>query len=351
MSYVGAVLPVAAPFSGGALAGAKGSRRQIAYGQSALLALAALAIAVASSAAFAQQWPVKPVRLIVPFPPGGGADFIGRVVSPPLTTVIGHSVVVENRTGAAGTIGYEAGAKAVPDGYTFTIVSTSYSVNPSLYKLAFDPVKDIQPVIALCQGPYIVAVHPSLPVQNMRQLIALAKAKPGALNYASSGQGGNVHLVMELFMYMTGTRMTHVPYKGTGPALIDTVSGQTSLIFGSTSGTLPLVRSGRLRGLAVTTAQRSQAAPEFPTVAESGVPGFDVFDWQGMIGPRGLPKAIVDRLNSELNKILRSKEMADRLEAGGVEASGGTPEEFSAFVAKQIELWRKVVTQAGVKLE
>jgi tripartite-type tricarboxylate transporter receptor subunit TctC len=196
-----------------------------------------------------------------------------------------------------------------------------------------------------------VAVHPSLPVQNMRQLIALAKAKPGALNYASSGQGGNVHLVMELFMYMTGTRMTHVPYKGTGPALIDTVSGQTSLIFGSTSGTLPLVRSGRLRGLAVTNAQRSQAAPEFPTVADSGVPGFDVFDWQGMIGPRGLPKAIVDRLNSELNKILRSKEMAERLQAGGVEASGGTPEEFSAFVAKQIELWRKVVTQAGVKLE
>jgi tripartite-type tricarboxylate transporter receptor subunit TctC len=276
---------------------------------------------------------------------------MGRLAAQPLTTALGHTVVVENRTGAGGTIGYDAGVKAVPDGYTLTIVSTSYSVNPSLYKIAFDPVRDIQPVIQLSRGPYIVAVHPSLPVRDVRQLIALAKAKPDSLNYASSGQGGNVHLVTELFMYMTGTRMTHVPYKGTGPGLIDTVSGQTSLIIGSTSGTLPLVRSGRLRGIAITSAGRSQAAPELPTVAESGVPGFDAFDWQGLVGPRGLPKTIVDRLNGELNKILRSKDQAQRLQAGGVEAAGGTPEEFGGLIAKEIELWRKIVAQAGVKLE
>ena len=319
--------------------------------RSARLALVGLAIALASSVAFAQPWPAKPVRLVVPFAPGGGADFMSRLVAPQLTTALGQSVVVENRPGAGGTIGYEAAIKAAPDGYILTLVSTSYSVNPSFYKLAFDPVKDIQPVIHLSRGPYIVAVHPSLPVHNVKQLIALAKAKPNTLNYASSGLGGNLHLVTELFTYMSGIKMVHIPYKGAGPALVDTMTGQASLIFGSTGSTLPYVRAGRLRGIAITSAERSPVAPEMPTVAESGVPGFDAFDWQGIVGPRGLPKAIVDRLGSELNKILRSKEIIDRLQTAGVGPVGGTPEDFGAFVAKEIEQWRKIVAQAGVKLE
>lgn len=324
---------------------------QTPHARNARLALVGLAIAVASSAAFAQQWPVKPVRLVVPFAPGGGADFMGRLVAPQLTAALGQSVVVDNRPGAGGTIGYEAAIKAAPDGYILTLVSTSYSVNPSLYKLAFDPVKDIQPVIHLSRGPYIVAVHPSLPVYNVKQLIALAKARPNTINYASSGLGGNVHLTTELFAYMSGIKMVHIPYKGTGPALVDTMTGQASLIFGSTGSTLPYVRAGRLRGIAITSAQRSPAAPEIPTVAESGVPGFDAFDWHGIVGPRGLPKAIVDRLNSELNKILRSKELVDRMQPAGIGPAGGTPEEFGRFVAKEIEQWRKIVAQAGVKLE
>jgi tripartite-type tricarboxylate transporter receptor subunit TctC len=318
MSYVGAVLAAGALLSGGALA---------------------------------QTYPVKPVRLIVPFAPGGGADFMGRLVAPQLTAALGQSVIVENRPGAGGTIGYEAAIKAAPDGHILTLVSTSYSVNPSLYKLAFDPVRDIQPVIHLSRGPYVVAVHPSLPVQNIKQLIALAKAQPNTLNYASSGQGGNVHLVTELFLYRSGIRMVHIPYKGTGPALIDTLTGQASLIFGSTSSTLPYVRAGRLRGIAITSLQRSPAAPEIPSVSESGLPGFDAFDWQGIVGPRGLPKAIVDRLNNELNKTLRSRELVDRLQAAGVGPAGGTPEEFGVLISKEIELWRTVVAQAGVKLE
>ena len=202
-------------------------------------------------------------------------------------------MIVENRPGAGGTLGAEVGAKAAPDGYTFTVIAGSYAVNPSLYKLAFDPVNDITPVIQFSQGPLLVVVHPSLPIKNMKDLIALAKSKPGGLSYATSGQGSIVHLSTELFLYMAGVKAVHIPYKGTGPAITDTMSGQTQFLFGSIAAVMPVVKQGRLRGIAVTTTKRLPALPDIPTIAESGVKGYDVVLWHGLIGPKGLPRPIV----------------------------------------------------------
>src|SRR5258705_6364153 len=313
--------------------------------------VASFALGVAASAVCAQQYPVKTIRVIAPFAPGGGADFMGRLTGQHLTELIGQTVVVENRVGAAGIIGYDYGLKAAPDGYTLTVVSTTYSILPSLYKLPYDPIKDMQPIIQFSRGPYIVAVHPSLPVQNIKELIALAKAHPGTINYASSGTGANVHLVTEMFTSMTGTKMVHIPYKGTGPGVVDTIAGQTSLVFGSMSAVMSYVRAGRLRALAVTSAQRNPAAPEIPTVIESGVPGYDTFDWQGIVAPRGVPRAIVDRLNNEYAKILRSKDVWERLLKDGIVASPSTPQEFGNFIANEIEVVRKIVAKAGIKIE
>lgn len=313
--------------------------------------LAACVLAATACAACAQQWPSKAIRVIAPFAPGGGADFMGRLTGQHLAEALGQTVVVENRVGASGIIGYDFGLKAAPDGYTLTVVSTTYSIIPSLFKLPYDPVKDMQPVIQLSRGPYIVSVHPSLPVKNIRELIALAKAQPGSLNYASSGTGGNVHLATELFTNMTETRMVHIPYKGTGPGVIDTIAGQTSLVFGSMSSVVSYVRAGRLRGIAVTSAQRNPAVPEIPTVIESGVPGYDTFDWQGIVGPRGMPRPVIDRLNAEYGKVLRSREVSDRLLSDGLIPSPGTPEEFGTFIAKEIEVVRKIVARAGIKVD
>ncbi|MEI6318515.1 MAG: tripartite tricarboxylate transporter substrate binding protein [Pseudomonadota bacterium] len=299
----------------------------------------------------AQQWPSKPLRLVIPFAPGGGADFMGRLVAAPLSAALGQPVLVENRVGAAGIVGYEFAAKAPPDGYTLVILSTSYAILPSLHKLSYDPAKDIQPVSLLSRGPYIVAVHPSLPVKTIRDLVALAKAKPDEITYASSGNGGNVHLVTALFSSMAGVKMLHVPFKGTGPGVAATLGGQTSLVFGSMSSTLPLMRAGRLRGLAVTSAARNPAAPELPTVIESGLPGYDTFDWQGLAVPGGTPRPIVDRLNAEVAKLLQDRAIADRLLADGVVPSPNSPEAFAAFIGRDIEVVRKVVAQAGVRLD
>jgi tripartite-type tricarboxylate transporter receptor subunit TctC len=224
-------------------------------------------------------------------------------------------------------------------------------VNPSLYKLNFDPVNDITAVIQMSQGPFLVVVHPSLPVKGIKDLIALAKAKPNGLNYASSGQGSITHLATELFIDMAGIKMVHVPYKGTSPAITDTIAGQTQVLFGSVAATLPQMKSGRFRGIAVTTPKRIEAAPEIPTVNESGLKGYEVILWHGMIAPKGLPKPILDRVNGELNKILQNKDMQDRLAGDGVAAAGGTPEQFAALIKKDIDLWRKVVQKAGVKAE
>jgi tripartite-type tricarboxylate transporter receptor subunit TctC len=299
----------------------------------------------------AQPYPEKPVRIIVPFAPGGGTDFIARFMAQRLSASLGQQFVVENRAGAGSTIGTEAGLKSAPDGYTLTIVSNSYAANASLYKLRFDPIADMTPVIQMSSGPYLVVVHPSLPASNLRELIALAKAEPGRVFFASSGQGSINHLATELFASMAGFKLNHVPYKGTGPALADTIGGQTNATLGSTASTLPHVRNGRLRALAVTTTKRLASEAELPTVAEAGVPGYETVLWHGLIGPKGLPRPVVERLNAEVSKLLQLKETAEQLQNDGVAPAGGSPEEFLAAIRREIELWRRVVNQAGVKLE
>jgi len=321
------------------------------YATLSCAALAAVAILVASPPISAQQYPTKAVKIIVAFAPGGGNDFIARFMAQRLTTALGQQFIVENRPGAGGSIGFEAGVRSPPDGYTLTLISNSYTVNPSLYKLKFDPVTDITPVIQISQGPYIVVVHPSLPVKTIQELIALAKSKPGQINFASPGQGTITHLAGELFVSMAGIKVIHIPYKGTGPALTDTIAGQTNVLLGSTAATLPHVRSGRLRALAVTTAKRLPAEPDVPTVAESGVPGYEVILWHGLIGPRGLPRPIVNRLNGEVTTVLKLRETAEQLQNDGVSPAGGAPEQFLATIKREIEVWRKVVTDVGVKVE
>jgi tripartite-type tricarboxylate transporter receptor subunit TctC len=301
--------------------------------------------------AVAQQYPAKPVRIVVPFAPGGGSDFIGRFMAHRLTEALGKQVIVENKPGAGGVLGIEAGLKAAADGYTLTLIASSYTVNPSVYKLNFDPVSDMTPIIQMSQGPLLIVVRPSLPVKTTRELIAAAKARPGHINFASSGQGSVIHLATELFGTMAGVKMNHIPYKGTGPALSDTIGGQTDVFFSSTATAMPQVQAGKLRALAVTTAKRIPALPDVPTVAESGLPGYDVTLWHGLLGPKGLPRPIVDRINGEVTKALKLKETAEQLKSDGVEPAGGTPEQFLAQIKTEIDLWRKVASDARVKIE
>jgi tripartite-type tricarboxylate transporter receptor subunit TctC len=309
------------------------------------------ALLTLAGSAFAQQYPTKAIRFVAPFAPGGGTDFIARIAAQKLNEAFKVPVIVDNRPGAGGTLGAEMGARAAPDGQTFTVIAGSYAVNPSIYKLAFDPVNDITPVIQFSQGPFLVVVHPSLPIKNMKDLIALARSKPGGLSYATSGQGSIVHLSTELFLFMAGVKAVHIPYKGTGPAITDTMAGNTQFLFGSIAAVMPIVKQGRLRGIAVTTAKRLPTLPDVPTIAESGVKGYDVILWHGLVGPKGLPRPIVDRVNGELNKALLAKDMAEKLATDGVSAAGGTPEQFAAIIKRDIAVWRDVVKRAGVKAE
>jgi tripartite-type tricarboxylate transporter receptor subunit TctC len=312
--------------------------------------LALLAACFALSAA-AQTYPSKPVRIIVPFAPGGGSDFIARFTAQRLSGSFGSQVIVENKPGAGGLLGIEQGVKADPDGYTFTLIASSYTVNPALYPLKYDPVNDITPVVQISQGPMLVVVNPKVPAKTAAELIKLAKDKPGTLNFASAGQGSITHMACELFAYMAGIKMNHIPYKGTGPALTDTISGQTDLFCTSTATALPHVKAGRLRALAVTTANRLAAEPNVPTLAESGVKGYDVALWHGLIGPKGMPKVAVDKMNAEVNKLLKSKETADQLQTDGVSPKGGTPAAFREQIRKEVDLWKKTVAATGVKVE
>ncbi len=306
---------------------------------------------LAAGLAPAQQYPTKPVRIVVPFAPGGGSDFIGRFIAQKLSERLGQQFIVDNRPGAGGNLGAELALKSPPDGYTLLLIAGSYTVNPSLYKLAFDSGNDISPIIQLSQGPFVVAVHPTVQAKTLKEFMELAKKQPDKFSYASAGQGSITHLASELFLDMGGIKIVHVPYKGTGPALNDSIAGNVQLIFGSVSTTLQHIKSGRLRGLAVTTSKRISAMPELPTIAESGVPGYDVILWHGLVGPKGMPKAVVDRLNSEAAQILKSKAMEDLLAADGVTPAGGTPEQFQALIKSDIERWRKVVERAHIKLE
>ena len=308
-------------------------------------------LALAAGLAQSQQYPTKPVRIIAPFAPGGGTDFIARLIAQKLTERLGPQVIVENKPGAGGNLGAEFAVKSAPDGYTLLLVAGSYTVNPSLYKLSFDPVSDVTPLIQLSQGPFVVAVHPSVPANNLKELIELARRQPDKLSYASAGSGSITHLASELFLDMAKIKIVHIPYKGTGPALNDTIAGSTQLIFGSVSTTLQFIKSGRLRGLAVTTPRRISALPDLPTVAEAGVPGYEVVLWHGLVAPKGVPRPIVDRLNREANEVLKAKDMGDLLATDGVAPAGGTPGQFRAVIKADIERWRGVVKQANIKVD
>ena len=316
---------------------------------------AALALAFAHDAPAADSgaaaYPSKPIRIIVPFAAGGGTDLIARIVAQKLTEAWGQQAIVDNRPGAGGIVGTEAGVRAAPDGYTFTLMGSSYTVNPAVYKISFDPLNDITPIAQTSQGPFVVTVHPGLPAKTVKEVIALAKAKPGQLSYASSGAGSITHLSSELFLSMAGIKLVHVPYKGTGPALIDTVGGQVAMFFGDAPPTLPHVKAGKLRGLAVTTRERIAAAPDIPTLHEAGVPGYEVLLWQGMIGPKGVPGAIVTKVHGEIVRAFNSKEMVARFVNDGISPSNATPEQFGARIRNELEVWRKVVQQTGIKVD
>ena len=308
-----------------------------------------VALVAPGGTAWGQAYPTKVVRIVAPFAPGGGTDFIARIAAQKLTEATKQQFIVENRPGAGGSIGVEVTVKSPPDGYTLAIIATSYTVNPGIYKLSYDSAADITPIIQMSAGPLIIATHPSLPVKSVKDFVALARAKPDTLNYATSGAGSIVHLATEYFLETAKIKATHVPYKGTGPALTDTVAGHTQFLFGSPAVTLPHVKNGRLRGIAVTTTERIKSAPELPTVAESGYKDFAVILWHGLIGPKNLPRNVVDRVNGELNKALKSKDMEEKLQTDGVEPKGGTPEQFLAVIKADLQRWVPIARRLGIK--
>ena len=316
--------------------------------------LVLLPLAFGAAAAFAQgAYPSKPVRMVVGFPPGQATDIVARAVAQKLTESLGQSVYVDNRPGAAGIIGTEVAIKAGGDGYTLLMSSSGpLAVNPGLYsKLPYDPVKDLAPITVIATVPLFLVAHPSLAANNVQELIALAKQRPGQINYASGGSGVTNHLVMEMFKSAAGIDLVHVPYKGGPPALTDLMAGQVSVMFETGPGALPHVRSGKLKALAAGSLKRSAAMPELATVAEQGIPGFDGVAWIAFAAPAGTPKPIVDRLHAETVKILALPEIRERLVSLGTEPVGNTPEEFSAYLRSEIAKWGKVVKESGAKVD
>lgn len=320
-----------------------------------LLAAAVLGLATSaiSSTTLAQSYPSRPIRLLVAYPPGGGSDTLARIMAPKLTERGGQHVIVDNRPGAAGNIATEIAAKAQPDGYTLLWgFSTPLVVNPSLYKnLPFDTEKDFAPISLLATAQYILVVHPSVPANSVKELIALARSKPGQLNYASAGVGSPLHLAAELFKNKAGLDIVHVPYKGGGPASVAVVSGEVKILFGSFASSLPHVQARKLKALAVTGPQRSSEALEVPTMQELGFAGFDVRSWYGVLAPEGTPKAIVTRLNREFLKILAMPDVKEGLRRHGLEPTGSTPQEFAAHIKAEKAVWAKVIKDAGIRAE
>jgi tripartite-type tricarboxylate transporter receptor subunit TctC len=306
-----------------------------------------------SSVALAQTYPTKPIRMVIPFPPGGTTDITGRIAAQKLSETLGQQVVPDNRPGAAGNIGAEQVAKSPPDGYTLiTLPGSTLTIHPSLYaKLPFDPLRDFAPITILAAVPNALVVHPSLPVRSVKELIALTKARPGELNYASTGAGQSTHLSMELFKTMAGVKITHVPYKGSAPAVTDLIGGHVPMMFDNMPSALPHVKAGKLRGIAVSTLKRSPVAPELPTVAESGLPGFEVSVWFSVLAPANTPKDIVTRLNTVLVKAFHSPDTREKLATQGAEAIANTPDEFTAVMKRDIAMWAKVVKAANIRLD
>ena len=315
-----------------------------------LLKAAALTLAFATAAA-AQDYPTKPVRLIIPFPPGAINDTVGRMIATQLGTRLGKQVVVDNRAGAAGVIGTELAANAPKDGYTLLVVSLVNAVNPWLYKLPYDPIKSFEPVAILASAPNVLAVNAELPVKSVKEFIALAKEKPGQLQYASGGIGSFQHLGAELFRLAAGVNMLHVPFKGGGPAMIDVLGGHTKVIFATTITALPHVRSGKLRVLGVGGRERSPALPDVPTIAEAGVPGYEAANWIGIVAPAGTPAAIVAKLHKEISAAVDSPEIQKQFSSEGVEAMRMSSAEFGDLAVKEMAKWERVVKEGGIKAE
>jgi len=314
---------------------------------------AALALSAPHAAAAAEPYPARPVRFVVAFPPGGGTDIIARSIAQKLGERLGQQVLIDNRPGAGGNIGTDLVAKSSPDGYTLLMGSAGpLAINASLFaRMPFDPIKDLAPVTLAASTPNVLVVHPSLPAATVRELIALAKARPGEINFASSGHGTPAHLAGELFNSMAGVKLIHVPYKGAAPALADLLGGQVQLMFSTMPPALPHVRDGKLRALAVTSLKRSPAAPDLPTVDEIALPGFEANTWHGVVVPAGTPAAIVARLNREIVAILHLPDVVERLSGQGAEALGSTPEEFAAYIKSESVKWAKVVRDSGAKAE
>ena len=303
--------------------------------------------------ALGQTWPAKPVRLIVPYPPGGSADILARAIGQKLSEGIGQQVIIDNRPGAGTAIGAEATAKAAPDGFTILLGTvSSHAINPALTPgLKYDPIKDFAPVSLVASIPFALIVHPSLSANSLNELIALAKARPGALNFSSAGTGTSNHLAGELFKSMTGTFMVHIPYKGSAPALNDLIAGQVQLMFDLVLTSAPHVKSGAVRALAVTGRERSAALPGVPTVAESGVPGYEVSAWFGFFAPAGTPPSVVNALNAETIKTMRLPDLRERLGSQGADAVTNTPEQFAAYVKEELTKWTRVVKTSGMKAD
>jgi tripartite-type tricarboxylate transporter receptor subunit TctC len=311
----------------------------------------ALAAAIAMPVC-AQSYPAKPLRLIVPFGSGGGTDVIGRALALKLGDALGQQVVVDNRPGANGTIGVDLVAKAPPDGHALAMITSSHTVNVSLYRnLPYDLVNDLAPVVQVTSQPYMLVIHPSLPAKTVAELVALARAKPGAINYASSGIGGLGHLSAALFAQQTGAQLTHVPYKGGTQGVTDLIAGHVHMLFSTILQANPQVRAGRLRALAVTSPQRSGAVPTLPTMQEAGVAGYAVTGWYAIVAPARTPAAVIARLNGEINTILRQPEIRERLAADGSEAAGGGADALGAHVKAEIAKWAKLVRETGIRAE
>ena len=322
--------------------------------KSAALTFTAISLSLGTALCAAQTpgYPTKPIRMIVGFAPGGGTDTTARAISAKLGELLGQQVIIDNRAGAAGNIATELVAKANPDGYTLLLGTiAALAINPSLYrtKLPFDSVKDFAPIIQAVDSTNILSLHPSVPATNVKELIALAKSK--SLNYGSSGVGGTGHLAGELFNTMAGVKMTHVPYKGGGPAMIDLVGGQVQLVYATAASAVPMIKAGKIKGIAVTTIKRSALMPDIPTIAESGLPGFDANNWYGLLAPANTPRAIVVRLNAEVAKVLAMPDVKNFLFNQGLDPAPGTPEKFGAYIKSEIAKWAKVVKDSGARAD
>jgi len=313
---------------------------------------AALATAFPVAHAYAQTYPLKPIRLVVPYPAGTGTDIVARAIGQKLSTRPGYSVVIDNRPGGGTIIGMDIAAKATPDGYTLLLATTSLAITPGLHdRLPFDPIRDFAPIMLLDSAPLLLVANGSLNIANVRDLIALAKTKPGELNYASSGNGGAIHLAMELLKTMTDIRMNHIPFKGSPAALLDVLAGRVPVMFNIISSSTPHVTSGKLRALAVSGLTRSAAVPAVPTIAESGVPGYEAVSWHGMLAPAGTPSAVLNALENETAKALREPDVKQTLESQGFDIRAENAAKFGAFVRAEVAKWTKVVKSSGARID